>query len=601
MEVLATPNRNDMLSIDGLLLPLHVKIDKSVIATTCFKEDGSCLEGDELVDAIQKCRHSFLNIAMPTLVGQEVFRKAEDDTIPNGFCCFLAACKLCLRQAKGIRFDPWNNRYHYELASRFIVESNEYLKIPEVHARFIRSNDSTRLREFVDDLLKTFPLGAWPSRPTQTQLDGDRWGEFDYIQLCCEMGEVRFSRWDDVTDRSRIGVNSVFERNESFFKPSVNILNEFLQPFKSSTVWSSVADKDLIHPMLMYSGERVNVFVFCKSLILFLLAFCASAGRHFFVIDESEQIREAFKVAAKELSIKLARCVLRECAHLRAPSKQQHQLMFAATCGLDCARRHELITKGLAEMVSLVTNAEANHKPFKKKFNKYKNVCRDLALMSKEWTPGPISVTSWMQECNQSQLRSCLAQEAFRKYLKMVNTIFIRAYFCFNEKQGEPKPGVLALKRNVTLTRPFAFLYAADKPMMCEPDEAKALFIKDGDMLVLTRDVAFSPTEHLCLSMYSPKVICDNDEHAEAETMTEPQHYQNEEMQTEDDNIILLNKVKELNLLVNQVRRTKRGNEQMNPQLREAVDQLMSGLESIRAGRKRTRQIQYSDDEVSHE
>jgi hypothetical protein len=83
--------------------------------------------------------------------------------------------------------------------------------------------------------------------------------------------------------------------------------------------------------------------------------------------------------------------------------------------------------------------------------------------------------------------------------------------------------------------------------------------------------------------------------------MTEPQHYQNEEMQTEDDNIILLNKVKELNLLVNQVRRTKRGNEQMNPQLREAVDQLMSGLESIRAGRKRTRQIQYSDDEVSHE
>lgn len=316
------------------------------------------------------------------------------------------------------------------------------------------------------------------------------------------------------------------------------------------------------------------------------------------MIDESNQIRERFEAAVKTAASTWFTLQLRDLVK-RAPNvASSQQLRFAAANGLDSARRHELITKGLAEMVSLVLTISTCSKieRWTRNFDNYKNVCRKLAEMSQEWTPGPISVTSWMEcggnQAKQSQLTSCLAQEATRKYLDVVNKIFITAYFL-------SKKSMLVLKQNVSISTPFSFLPIDKLPMMREPQERRAHFTKDGDMLILSRNIQAS-TENVCLRLHSPnpddtepQYGDDTEPQYAEEMMTEPQPHQNEmkpqqmldndsnnEMRQPEDDEMLLNMVVELDHFVStRLSGTKRNRK---PELVQAVDTLLLRLQSMR-------------------
>lgn len=281
----------------------------------------------------------------------------------------------------------------------------------------------------------------------------------------------------------------------------------------------------------------VSVEIFVLTPFNFILC----SGAHFFVIDESKQARENYQRATMRV---VSNWIVKHlCSMVKAAPRvaSSDQLCLAATCGLDSARRHELITRGLAEMVSLVLNMSdpINHQ-LKKKFNEYKNVCRILAKMSNEWVPNPIQVTSWMDIANgERQLMRCLSAESTRKYLQVVNSIFHTAYFVSR------KNGVLALKQNVSLRTPFTFL-CGKVPLTCDPHEEKVQFVKKGDVLILIRDIDAS-AGYVDLLVHSPSatnVIDDNDDtelqHVEPAMLhegTEPQSCLDSEetMQQEQD------------------------------------------------------------------
>jgi len=250
---------------DGLIF---VRIDVSALSMVCFDDHGSLLKNEKLTTAIQTCHSSCITVNIEKLVGVKNFSKASMDTIPNGFCCFLAACKLCLRAAKDIRFDPWNDPEHYYLARDFIQDSQMYFTRPEVNGRFTATRNNDKLKKYIDILVETFPVDA-SRRPNKESLEANRWGEFDYIQMCCEMTETSFSYWSLSTEQA------LFKQNLGYFRHNY-IVDECLRKVSASSLGSFV-DEVLSRSMLLSSGELF--YSTCVFAFLFVEVFvCVQAS-----------------------------------------------------------------------------------------------------------------------------------------------------------------------------------------------------------------------------------------------------------------------------------------------------------------------------------